>query len=244
MHCWPGRPERTRGLPVEYVGGAGWFDGPHTWWVAASSGKCTTTYGHSLPPQAPEWSSLVGFVSVGGVPKTGHASFSDEMGGDPTTDHVSFGDDTGGDPRTDHASLCASESRARAATCSPYRPGLLATQTAFSDPVSTGLVSSPTVSRSSYPEDRDEFPIYGDLQGQAHSEALNSTSDTEHTAISRVLRIAEKSEELRQSDFGVQNLPASGSSSELSAHQMGASLMLLIQNDSMGPPILQGMQTT
>ena len=30
--CWSGRPERSRGLPEEYAGGAGWFDGPHTWW--------------------------------------------------------------------------------------------------------------------------------------------------------------------------------------------------------------------
>ena len=37
-------------------------------------------------------------------------------------------------------------------------------------------------------------------------------------------RIGEKSERLRQSDFGVQIVPASRSPSELSAHQMGLSL--------------------
>ena len=71
---------------------------------------------------------------------------------------------------------------------------------------------------------RDEFPRIEDLQGQAHSEGLNSTSDIENTAISRISRIAEKSERLRESDFGVQIVPASRSPSELSAHQMGLSL--------------------
>ena len=46
------------------------------------------------------------------------------------------------------------------------------------------------------PEVRDEFPSIGDLQGQAHSEGLNSTSDIENTAISRISRVAEKSERL------------------------------------------------
>ena len=49
---------------------------------AASSEKSTATYGHSLPLQVPEWSSLAGSVSMGGVPKTGHASFTSETGGD------------------------------------------------------------------------------------------------------------------------------------------------------------------
>ena len=44
-------------------------------------------------------------------------------------------DEMGGDPRTDHGSLCADVVDVMAATCSPYRPGELATQTATSDPV-------------------------------------------------------------------------------------------------------------
>ena len=128
--------------------------------------------------------------------------------------------------------------------------GGLATQTATPDPVSPALDPVLAVSRGFDAEDldgfpcieespefrdglpcndedqkvRDEFPRSEDLQGQAHSEGLNSTSDIENTAISRILRIAEKSERLRQSDFGVQIVPASRSPSELSAHQMGLSL--------------------
>ena len=128
--------------------------------------------------------------------------------------------------------------------------GELATQTATSDPVSPApdpvlaisrgldaedLDGFPSIEESpenrdelpsieQNPEVRDVFPRSEDLQGQAHCEGLNSTSDIENTAISRILRIAEKSERLRQSDFGVQIVPASGSPSELSAHQMGLSL--------------------
>ena len=53
---------------------------------------------------------------------------------------------------------------------------------------------------------------------------MNSSPDCESTAYTRISRVAAKSEEVRQSDFGVQNLPASVSSSELSPHQMGGSL--------------------
>ena len=64
------------------------------------------------------------------------------------------------------------------------------------------------------------------MKGCEHSEGrnLDSTPDCESTAFSRISRAAEKSEEVRQSDFGVQNLPASVSSSELSPRQMGGSL--------------------
>ena len=54
-------------------------------------------------------------------------------------------------------------------------------------------------------EVRDAFPRSEDLQGQAHSEGLNSTSDIENTTISRISRIAEKSERLRQSGFRSSN---------------------------------------
>ena len=51
----------------------------------------------------------------------------------------------------------------------------------------------------------------------------NSSSDADIT-FSRVFRDDGKSEGVRQSDSGVQNLPASVSSSELSAHQMSGAL--------------------
>ena len=53
---------------------------------------------------------------------------------------------------------------------------------------------------------------------------MNTTSDCETTIFTGISRIAEKSEELREPDFEVQIVPASVSSSELSAHQMGAAL--------------------
>ena len=76
------------------------------------------------------------------------------------------------------------------------------------------------------PECRDGLPSSGDMVGHAQSEAkfMNSSSDSADTAFSRVFRDDEKSEGVRQSDSRVQNLPASVSSSELSAHQMGGAL--------------------
>ena len=64
--------ERALGLTL---GGGGVFASSG----AASSGQTTTTYGHGVPPLALEWpgvsaSGMVGSVSVGGVPKTDHAS--------------------------------------------------------------------------------------------------------------------------------------------------------------------------
>ena len=145
------------------------------------------------------------------------------------------GIEKGGVPRTDHASLCADVVDGMAATCSPYRPGRLATQTATSDPVSPGLNLDFAVSRSfghgipevrdglpsigEVPEFRDGLPSSGDFKGQAHPGAkfMNSSPDCKSTAFSCISRVAEKSEEVRLSDFRVQNLPASVRSSELSA---------------------------
>ena len=106
---------------------------------AASPGRSTSTYGHGLHARAHNGSD------VGGDPRTGQASshkgddpktvhFDREKGGDPKTDHEALNSDRGGDPKTDHASfddeslLC----REMAATCPPYRPGRLATETAMS----------------------------------------------------------------------------------------------------------------
>ena len=86
---------------------------------AASSGKCTTTSGILYLLQLPNGPLCLWAASQ----KTVHASFTSETGGDPRTDHASLVVVKGGDPRTDHASLCASDTRAMAATCCPCRPG-------------------------------------------------------------------------------------------------------------------------
>ena len=75
---------------------------------------------------------------------------------------------------------------------------------------------------------------------------MNSLSDNTDTVFSRDFHDGEKCEGVRQSDSGVQNLPASGSSSELSAHQMGTSLL---KTEAIDPERLVrsynfGMQTT
>ena len=53
---------------------------------------------------------------------------------------------------------------------------------------------------------------------------MNSISDNTSTVFSGDFHVGEKSERLRESDFGVQIVPASRSPSELSAHQMGLPL--------------------
>ena len=130
---------------------------------------------------------------------------------------------------------------------SPHSGGL-ATQTAIPDTVSPALHPGSELrdglpSYQEDPEVRDEFPSI--LQDPDHLDGfprssevsenrdglqrsggifMNSSTDSETTVFSRVFHIAEKSERLRESDFGVQIVPASRSPSELSAHQMGLSL--------------------
>ena len=70
-------------------------------------------------------------------------------------------------------------------------------------------------SSAELPEDLDGFPS---------SDHLDSTLGVKSTGFTPILHIAENSERLRESDFGVQIVPASRSPSELSAHQMGLSL--------------------
>ena len=206
---------------------------------ATSSSQCTDTCGHSLPVLALEWP---GVPSGAGVVK--------ETGGDPRTDlHVPSGggvktDHTGGDPRTDlhvpsggevktdhtgtdHASLVcdALTDVGIAATCPPYRPGRLASATATSSvPVPTGVLDLAVGSA-----DPDEFSTVAAcdelLDGfPSISEDLDGLPSCKSTVFTPILHISENSEQLRESDFGVQIVPASGSPSELSAHQMGLSL--------------------
>ena len=209
---------------------------------------------------------LVGSLVTGGDPKTDHASSMSassvrEKGGDPKTVQASLVGslvkETGGDPKTDLASFSAQ----MAATCSPYRPGGLATQTAT---VSTSPVLVPVVSPISahgsevrdefpsfqqVPEHCDEFPCIpeisedrdglsrsGEVVDHAHlGETFTNSSSDADTTFSRVFRDDEKSEGVRQSDSGVQNLPASVSSSELSAHQMSGALAGKAQITSIEP---------
>ena len=56
------------------------------------------------------------------------------------------------------------------------------------------------------------------------TQILFQTSAPARTVFSRIFCFAEKSEEVRQLDFRVQNMPTSVSASDLSAHQMGGSL--------------------
>ena len=74
-------------------------------------------------------------------------------------------------------------------------------------------------------EDLDGLPSTAEMKGCEHFEGrILDSPDCKRTAFARIFRVAEKSEEVRQSDFGVRNLPANVSSSELSPHQMGGSL--------------------
>ena len=121
-----------------------------------------------------------------------------------------------------------------AATGSPWE---LATQTATFDPVSPACPDS-AVSRvddhvradgspiALCTEDLDGFSISGELKGCEHSEGriMNSMTDCAGAAFSRILHVDEKSEGFRQPDFRGQKMPASVSSSELSAHQMSEPL--------------------
>ena len=207
---------------------------------AASSGQTKTTYGHGVPLLALEWpgvsaSGMVGSVSMGGVPKTDHASLICVEGGDPKTDHASLLT-MGGDPKTVH-SLGKGD-------ISPQSGGL-ATQTATPD---SPACTESAVSRAECPEHadgfsttnfpavpdgfpsisqgwefRDEWPRSGVI-GQVEAESMNSLTDNTDTVFQGDFHVAEESERIRQSDPGVQIEPASGSPSELSAHQTGASL--------------------
>ena len=87
-------------------------------------------------------------------------------------------------------------------------------------------------STTNFPADFDGFPMCRSFK---HSDGslldrllekrfMNSSSDSADTAFSRTFRLDEKCEGLRQSDSRVQKMPASVSSSELSAHQMGEPL--------------------
>ena len=159
---------------------------------AASSGTSTGTYGHGVLPHGQDWMR-------GGDPKTDHEAFV--TGGDPRTDHASFGD-TGGDPRTDHASfLCENQfDGSMAATCPPYRPGRLATETATSS-ASASLALLATVDHAL----PDGFPCPADLKLEAKFEGSSLLDRILQRRFSigilRDFRTVESSESFRQSQF-------------------------------------------
>ena len=188
-----------------------------------------------------------GFVPSGGEVKTDH------KGTDPKTGFVPSGGEvktdlhvpSGGEVKTDHVSLDAQMSCLIGEVDDSPLPGGLATQTATPDPPACidfaisrsecpeeadGFSTSnfpavpdgfPSISKSC--ESRDELPRSGVIH-QVESGSMNSISDDTSTVFSGDFHVGEKSERLRQSDFGVQIVPASRSPSELSAHQMGLPL--------------------
>ena len=135
----------------------------------------------------------------GGDPKTDQHVPS---GGEVKTDHFV---PSGGDPKTDHVPFIVQMACFVEEMADSPLAGELATQTATSDPVSPAPDPVLAISRGFDAEDldgfpsieespeyrdglpcneedrkvRDVFPRSEDLQGQAHSEGLNSTSDIE-----------------------------------------------------------------
>ena len=193
-------------------------------------------------------------LETGGDPRTGHASFTIETGGVPKTGlHVPSGGEvksdqfvpSGGEVKTDHCTLDGQIICLVGDADDSPRPGRLATQTATPDPpactdfavsrsecqeLADGftMTSFPAVpdgfpSISQGCKSRDELPRSGVIH-QVESGSMNSISDDTSTVFSGDFHVGEKSERLRQSDFGVQIVPASRSPSELSAHQMGLPL--------------------
>ena len=202
---------------------------------ATSPRNSTSTYGHGLHGRVLEWCG----TDVGGDPRTDHFSFVRDTGGDPKTDH--FVPETGGDPKTDHfvpetgggdprtdqASLNDENvlCREMAATCPPYRPGRLATETANSSASASAVLA--TV---------DEHPDGLPCESPVHRDGLPSSANPESSSLlDRILQkrysigilrdfhIGESSERLRQSQLDqVQTVPPTLIPSELSAHQMAA----------------------
>ena len=105
---------------------------------ATSSSTGWSTYGHQLPVQDLEWRD----EKKGGDPEpTISLSFETRA-----TTQEPFVPQTGGDPKTDHSSFSEQMVEVEdemAATCPPYRPGRLATETALV-PVSPALHTDST----------------------------------------------------------------------------------------------------
>ena len=159
---------------------------------------------------------------------------------------------SGGEVKTDHFDFSLRSAGVLSVNADSPHPGGLATQTAYSSTVSPVL--DPVLRLSHGSEVRDAFPSwqektvqFDDLTGDpvrfdefpstAESrDGLPSSADSmdhtnldstpfgKSTGFTHIFRISENSERLRESDPGVQIVPASRSPSELSAHQMGLSM--------------------
>ena len=212
---------------------------PRMDWEEASSGlralSCTTVVGVAPAPSGAASSSHSSITSsdsrfrIALCSSSGSAASAASgagcTGGDPRTDH--FVPETGGDPTTDHAlSVFVAKKETMAATCPPYRPGRLASATAF-------LNSSATASAmlSADDEHSDGFPNTSSHRDELPSSAVSESSSLLDRILHRRHSIdfprdfhrGESSESLRQSQLGqVQIVPATLIPSELSAHQMAA----------------------
>ena len=181
-------------------------------------------------------------VDMGGDPRTVQFVPS---GGEVKTDHLN----AGGDPKTDHSYFSVQTAGVSTENADSPHSGGLATQTAYSATVSPAL--DPDFGLALGSEVRDELPscqekpvhfdemasdpvhFDGFPSSADHPEVrdgfpsthyLDFTQSAKRTGFTPIFRISENSERLRESDPGVQIVPASRSPSELSAHQMGLSL--------------------
>ena len=178
---------------------------------------------------------------------------SEKKGGDPKTDpRVRSSDNLqsgiqGGDPKNDprvrssdnYVQIDDSVSPRKvelasqiATTVSPASPELLPALVSRAD-VDPELSEGCTIEKGA--ESPDALTVSGELRSCVRVEGsllgrllerrfMNPISDCSSTSFSRSFHDGKRSDDLRQSDFGVQKLPASASSSELSSHQMGESL--------------------
>ena len=201
-------------------------------WVA--SGMVVSGFG-VVEDKGTDPKTGLSFVPSGGEVKTDH------KGTDPKTGFVP----SGGEVKTDHVTLDAQMTCLVGEVDDSPLPGGLATQTATPDPpactdfavsrsecheLADGFTMTnfpavpdgfPSISKGC--KSRDELPRSGVIH-QVESGSMDSISDNTSTVFSGNFHVGEKSEPLRQSDFGVQIVPASRSPSELSAHQMGLPL--------------------
>ena len=157
---------------------------------------------------------------------------------------------SGGEVKTDQSDFSLQTAGVSPENADSPHSGGLATQTAHSSTVSPAL--DPDFGLSHGSEVRDAFPSCQEKTVQFDEMAsdpvrfdgfpssaddsevrvgfpstlyLDSTQSAKSTGFTPIFRISENSERLRESDPGVQIVPASRSPSELSAHQMGLSLV-------------------
>ena len=228
----------------EYMGGKVEIGGAPSGAASTSHSPLSACHSSSFPTgpsgSGSSWTADVVETGKGGDPRTDHSLLVDLAHGTR---------EGGGDPKTDQSLSVGIAGRASSILVgvSPHSGGL-ATQTAIPSPVctdlgiSTGLAHDdelcdgcPSIAEDSVhpdgltsimedPVHRDGCPI-SDEPSECR-DGFPSSGDTEYSDIVflRYFHTGENSERVRDSDSGVQIVPASGSPSELSAHQMGLSL--------------------